>query len=107
MTRGDGRRVLVLGAVALFAPLLSACSNAGATTCAEFGAMSYEDRDDVLKDLLEEHRLEPMALSNNLGIEKAVNSFCGTRSPLLGDAPSTQNLDRPIGESHDWDSPQW
>lgn len=94
--------------VAVSSSLLTACSSAGATTCADYGALTWNEREDVLRDLLKEHRLEPMAVGNSLGVKDAVNAFCGTSSPIMGaDRPATQNQDRPIEESHDWDSPHW
>lgn len=102
------RRLVLIGMAVLLAGTTTGCSNPGTTTCAEYGVLSYPERDDVLKDLLVSHRLEPNHLGNSLGVSQSVDTFCGTfTNQLMGDRPATQNLNRPIDEAVDWDSDTW
>lgn len=102
------RRLSAVVAALLLAGLAAGCSDPGATTCEEYGALSYNERDKVLKDLLVAHRLEPHHVGNNLGLMQSVDTFCGTyTSVLTTDHAPTQNLSRPIDDAVDWDSETW
>lgn len=105
------RRVrAALGTAALLFLALTGCTSAGDMTCEEFGALSDSDRSDVLEDLLVEHRLDPLAVSNLVGVGTAVHTFCGTSAiaGMIGEPdPARTNLDRPLDEAVDWDSDTW
>lgn len=100
------RRFLLATSGLLLATTLAGCSNAGGTTCADYGALGYNDRQELLEDLLVEHRLEPVHIGNSLGVMYAVDQFCGTATGITN-KPATTNLDRTLDESHDWDSATW
>ena len=77
-------------------------------TCSEFAAMSYEDQNDTLDDLLSAHDLATHSTSNVVGVRKQVDSYCGT----FGFSKDTggqakRNGSRPIDEAVDWDSKTW
>jgi hypothetical protein len=102
------RRGAVTALALALSATLSGCMSAGATTCADFGAMGYEERDETLQDLLREHRLEPMDAGNTIGVQAAVDAYCGTTtSQLLDQGPASRNMTQPIEDSVDWDSGYW
>lgn len=102
------RRLALTTTGLMLATVLAGCSNAGSTTCADYGDLTYDEREELLADLLVEHRLEPVHVGNTVGVLYAVDQFCGTMTSVLtDDRPATKNLDRPLDESHDWDSPTW
>ncbi|MEU0538284.1 hypothetical protein [Nocardia sp. NPDC005978] len=77
-------------------------------TCSEFAAMSYEEQNDTLDDLLSDHDLETLSTSNTIGVRKEVDSFCGTfgfSSETGGKAK--RNSSESIDEAVDWDSRTW
>lgn len=101
------RPVICTLALVISLPLAS-CSDAGSTPCAEFGEMAYNERDATLIQLLRDHRLDESHVGNSLGVQSAVDSFCGTRTNLLfDDEPASQNFDQQIDDAVDWDSSYW
>ncbi len=102
------RRLLVGAAgLVLITASLAGCSKASATTCAEYGEMTYAERQELLDDLLVEHRLEPADIGNSIGISESVNTFCGMTGIVTDTRPATKNLNRTLDESTDWNSPTW
>ncbi|MET8777118.1 hypothetical protein AB0H49_05560 [Nocardia sp. NPDC050713] len=77
-------------------------------TCSDFAAMSYEDQNDTLDDLLSDHGLDTLSVSNTIGVRKQVDSYCGTfgfSKETGGKAGrnGTQSIDNAV----DWDSNTW
>lgn len=103
------RRVQVLAAAALAimaATTLTGCSNAGKTTCSEYAAKSYSDKQSTSKALLQEHDLEPNDIGNTVGLSKALDSFCGLPG---GFQPGTasRNGSSPLNEAVNWSAKRW
>lgn len=70
--------------------------------------MSHDDRQDTLRSLLKSHSLEPDHFANQLGVQEAVDNFCGsTTNEIFGDKPDTKNSTQPIDNAVNWDSPYW
>lgn len=102
MKRTSSIHLVVLGCAA---SLTISCGATGALTCSEYAAQTFTEQTDTIQALLTERRLEPNDVGNTLGASAAVNAFCGT--PGLGSTDATRNVDRPIEEAVDWDSPTW
>lgn len=75
--------------------LMSSCSHAGSTSCADFQAESISDQTSTLHDLLSEHDLDPNDFGNIEGVSRAVDSFCA------------QNSSSTLDGAADWNSSTW
>lgn len=88
--------------------LLAACATSppvGDLTCFEFGQLTPADRSVVLRDLLDEGGLNPGSAVNALGVQRAVDRFCGTSSePWAG---AGRNLNDQIRAAVDWSTGDW
>lgn len=101
-----GRRLAVIGCLALATLSLAACGNkAGDVTCSAYGQQSVSDRSQTLDDLLSEHSLEVASMGNQLGVSQNVDAFCGTATMLQ--TPATKNLDRTLNDAVNWDAERW
>lgn len=100
---GPGRRAIVVAAITGVVAAGAGCSGASTMTCEEFGGLGYSEQSDALSSLLEEHRLDPLAVGNGLGAAQAVDSFCGTGLQQ----PADTNLQTPIEDAIDWESERW
>ncbi|MEU4595947.1 hypothetical protein [Nocardia sp. NPDC023988] len=77
-------------------------------TCSEFAAMSYEEQNETLDDLLSAHDLETLSTANTIGVRTEVDSYCGT----FGFSKDTggkagRNGTQQIDNAVDWDSSTW
>ncbi|WP_280501168.1 hypothetical protein [Nocardia farcinica] len=77
-------------------------------TCSEFAAMSFDEQNDTLDDLLSAHDLETLSASNAVGVRQRVDSFCGTNgsSSEIG-GRAGRNGDSSIDDAVDWESGTW
>ncbi|WP_278262224.1 hypothetical protein [Nocardia sp. AG03] len=77
-------------------------------TCSEFAAMSYEDQNDTLDDLLSAHDLETLSTANTIGVRREVDSYCGTFG-FSKDTGGTagRNGSQSIDNAVDWESGTW
>ena len=75
--------------------VMSGCSHAGSTTCADFKAETISDQTSTLHDLLSEHDLDPNDFGNIQGVARAVDSFCA------------QNSSSTLDSATDWNSSTW
>ena len=100
--------ILSVLAAAATAVVLTGCSSTGSMTCSEYGDLDASGRQSALNSLLREHDLETLDAFNQIGLEENVDQFCGISTSFGDDVePATQNLDRPLDESTDWDSQYW
>ncbi|MFF2397332.1 MULTISPECIES: hypothetical protein [unclassified Nocardia] len=103
------RRILPVTAGILSALTLVSCGqDPKDVTCSEFAAMSYEDQNDTLDDLLADHDLQTLSTANTIGVRREVDSYCGT----FGFSKDTggkagRNGAESIDDAVDWDSGTW
>ena len=95
MAARAARRTSVLGMLIALPRALTACTDAGGTTCEEFTAQSSVEQTDTLHDLLNEHDLETADYGNVQGVTQAVSSLCSS------------NPGAELDEASDWDSGYW
>jgi hypothetical protein len=95
MAPGSVRRAAVVGVLPTVPLGLTACTDAGGTTCEEFTSQSVVEQTDTLHDLLSEHDLQPSDLGNIQGVSQAVSSLCAA------------NPGAELDEASDWESGYW
>lgn len=102
------RRVNALAILLTLAAAMSltACANPGSITCSEYAAKSRSDRTATQKALLGAHDLEPNAMGNALGIQKAINSYCGVNGITQTD-PATKNASSTLEKAVNWSAKSW
>lgn len=88
------------------AACLTGCSNAGKTTCSEYAAKTYSDKQSTSKALLEEHDLEPNDVGNTVGLSQALDSFCGLSGGFKAGTAS-RNGSSQLNDAVNWSATRW
>ncbi|WP_159828983.1 hypothetical protein [Arthrobacter sp. 9AX] len=85
---------------------MASCSNAGATTCSEYAAKTYSEKQNTSKALLQEHDLEPNDVGNTVGLSKALDSYCGLTGGFQPGS-SSKNVSSTLDKAVDWSAKRW
>lgn len=105
-TRVKIRALAMAAGILAPALLLSGCGkDPKEVTCSEFAAMSYDEQNDTLDDLLSDHDLDTLSTSNTIGVRQEVDSFCGTSA--FGSKTAGRNSGQSIDAAVDWESGVW
>ncbi|GAA2145760.1 hypothetical protein GCM10009825_38770 [Arthrobacter humicola] len=85
--------------------LLSGCNGAGSTTCDQYAAQSFNDRQSTERALLSAHDLDQNSIGNTMGLLNALNSYCGVSG--LGSEKAGQNGSSPLDKAVNWSAKNW
>lgn len=85
--------------------LLSGCNSAGSTTCDQYAAQSFNDRQSTERALLAAHDLDQNSIGNTMGLLNALNSYCGVSG--LGSEKAGQNGSSTLDKAVDWSAKNW
>ncbi|MBT8162571.1 MULTISPECIES: hypothetical protein [Arthrobacter] len=85
--------------------ILSGCNGAGSTTCDQYAAQSFSQRQSTERDLLTAHDLDQNSVGNTLGLLNALNSYCGVSG--LGSEKAGQNGSSTLDNAVDWSAKNW
>lgn len=72
--------------------------------------MSYTERTDVERQLLNAHNLDPNSVSNSVGVAENIQAFCGLGALdayVEGSKPASSNISASIEDAVDWESDSW
>ncbi|OOP59411.1 hypothetical protein BMF89_20460 [Arthrobacter sp. SRS-W-1-2016] len=97
---------MVIPFLLVAAALLSGCSNAGSTTCDQYAAQSFSQRQDTEQALLAAHGLDKYSIANTVGIVKALSNYCGVGG-LGGEPKAGKNGGSQLDQAVDWTSTKW
>ncbi|MGJ3191240.1 hypothetical protein [Paenarthrobacter sp. FR1] len=100
------RRAALAALLAIASTSLVGCSDPGATTCDEYAALSYSERQKTEKALLEAHNLETRNLDNMLGLSEALSKYCGVYS-FKGNDKARSNGSATLEKAVNWSSKKW
>lgn len=104
--RREVERTAKLSLAGLLMITMTGCGAARSqTTCQEYGVLSAAEQHDLLDSLLQEHDLETPNVSNAVGVQSAVDEFCGTTTGF--GFPAKTNLQAPLEQAADWGSGKW
>lgn len=101
---GPAALTILIGMTA--AVLLSGCNGAGSTTCDQYAAQSFTDRQSTERALLAAHDLDQASIGNTMGLLNTLNSYCGV-SGLGNETRAGQNGSSPLDKAVDWSAKNW
>ena len=88
------------------AALLSGCSGTPSTTCDQYAAQSFSQRQETEKALLDAHHLDKYSVANTVGIVQALSTYCGVGG-IGGEPKAGKNGSSPLDNAVDWASEKW